>query len=136
MNNFQCIGFVASKPRIQYTKNNILKVDFILSVQSAVRNYNQNVFYKKTNLIPIVVFGKIAKRCAEYLQKGSFIALRGEISNSYYVQGSETIWKLEIVGKAIEFIYKTLDDDEIKERLTEDDEAILSTFDNLYTSKR
>ena len=64
--------------------------------------YGEN---KKTNYIPIVVWGKSAESSANYLTKGSQVAISGKIQTRSY-ENKEGIKKYvtEIVANEVEFL--------------------------------
>lgn len=60
---------------------------------------------KRTNWIPVVVWGVQAEKCSQYLQKGSKILVEGKLSTrSYKDKEGVTRNTFEIVAENIEFL--------------------------------
>lgn len=60
---------------------------------------------KKTNFIPVVVFGKQAENCEKYLAKGRMVAVTGKINTgSYKHKEGHTVYTTDVVADRVEFI--------------------------------
>lgn len=60
---------------------------------------------KKTNFIPVVVFGKQAENCEKYLAKGRMVAVTGKINTgSYKHKEGHTVYTTDVIADRVEFI--------------------------------
>ena len=79
MNKAVIIGRIVRDPELRFTPN---KGTAIANITVAVDNgYDEN---KKTDFIPVVLYGKQAENTAQYLTKGSLVAVSGRISTRNY----------------------------------------------------
>lgn len=61
-----------------------------------------------TDWMPIVVWGRLAETCAQYLQKGSKILVMGQVRpREYQDRDGNTRYTFEIVADNVEFLAKT-----------------------------
>lgn len=79
MNKAILIGRITKDPELKYTPN---KGTAIASITVAVDNgFGEN---KSTDFISVVLYGKQAENTAQYLTKGSLVAVSGRISTRNY----------------------------------------------------
>lgn len=85
---------------LRYTPNGKSVATFSLAVND---NFNKD----KTHWIPIVVWGKPAENCANYIGKGSSVAVDGRISTRDY-ENSEgrKVYVTEVVADSVQFLDK------------------------------
>ena len=103
MNKWVGIGRLVADPELRFTAGKgTANTTFTIAIDDG---YGEN---KKTNYIPIVVWGKSAESSANYLTKGSQVAISGKIQTRSY-ENKEGIKKYvtEIVADqfgGVEFI--------------------------------
>ena len=79
MNKVQLIGRLTKDPELRFTAGKgTANTTFTIAIDDG---YGEN---KKTNYIPIVVWGKSAESSANYLTKGSQVAISGKIQTRSY----------------------------------------------------
>ncbi len=61
---------------------------------------------KKTDFFNIECWGKTAENVANYLVKGSRVAIRGSVQNSNYEKDGKTVYGTKIVAERVEFLSK------------------------------
>jgi len=60
---------------------------------------------EQADFIPIVAWGKLAETCAQYVGKGSQVAVEGEIRvSSWETEAGERRQKTEIVASSVKFL--------------------------------
>ena len=103
-NQVQLIGNLGDTPHVQYTKSNTPKV--ILSVATHERWMDDNgQKHERTNWSRIVVFGKQALNCAEYLQKGSSVHIVGKLQTRIYKDDQDvTRYITEVIANNVNFL--------------------------------
>ena len=100
MNKWVGIGRLVADPELRFTAGKgTANTTFTIAIDDG---YGEN---KKTNYIPIVVWGKSAESSANYLTKGSQVAISGKIQTRSY-ENKEGIKKYvtEIVANEVEFL--------------------------------
>jgi len=110
MNNVTLIGRLTSDPELMFIPTTGQAVSkFTLAVDKGYskdkKEECQNKNKPTADFIRIVVYGKTAENCANYLKKGKKTAVEGSISTSMYVanDGSNR-YVTEVLGRKIEFI--------------------------------
>ena len=99
MNSVTLIGRVTKKPELNYTTNNTAVTKFSLAVDRPVSGE------KKTDFIPITVFGKQAENTCRFVDKGKQIAVQGRIqTGSYKDKDGKTVYTTDVVADRVEFL--------------------------------
>ena len=111
MNSVQLSGRLTRNLELRTLNNNnktavvnfILAVDKEMSREKKVEVIAQG---KQTaDFIPIVVFGKSAENCTNYLEKGSQVIIKGKITTgSYTDQSGETKYTMQVTADRVEFV--------------------------------
>lgn len=100
MNNWTGIGRLVKDPQmgaIPSTQTTVCK--FHMAIDDG---YGEK---KKTNFIPITVFGKQAENCERYLGKGQRVAVQGKIqTGSYTNKDGQTVYTTDVIANMVEFI--------------------------------
>lgn len=104
MNVVTLIGRLVRDPELKYTPGNGTAVT---SVTIAVNNYNSKTEEKSVDFIPVVIWGKRAENVAQYLIKGSQIAVNGRISTrSYDAKDGTKRYITEVMASNVQFLSK------------------------------
>ena len=110
MNNVILIGFLCADPELKYIASSgqanctfTLAVDKNLSKDKKAEMEQQG---KPTADFPrITVWGKMAENCANYLSKGSQVAVQGSIqTGSYTNQDGSIVYTTDVVASNVEFL--------------------------------
>ena len=99
MNTVILIGRLTRDPELRYTNSGHAVANFTLAVD---RPFSKN---KETDFIPIIVWQKQAENCAEYLLKGSQVAVEGRLQVRGYEdkQGNKRS-ATEVVASSVQFL--------------------------------
>jgi single-strand binding protein len=98
-----CVGRLTKEPELKY----------IASTGTAVTRFSIAVdrpFAKKdaevtADFFNVVVWGKIAETCANYLKKGRLVALRGRLQNNNYTdKDGVKRYTVEVIAEEVKFI--------------------------------
>ena len=105
MNIAILIGRLTKDPELRYIPSTGKAVaTFGLAVD---RPFTTKDGQKQTDFFNIVVWGKIAENCANYLAKGRLAAIKGQIQNrSYDTQAGEKRYVTEIIADTVQFLEK------------------------------
>lgn len=100
MNNVVLTGRLVRDPELIYLQNekHTAKTRFTLAVN---REGQRDV----ADFVPIIVFGKQAENCNQYLGKGSLVAVNGRIqTGSYKNRDGQTVYTTDVFANNVEFL--------------------------------
>ena len=100
MNNVSLIGRLTRDPEVRYTAGTQMAVaKFTVAIDDG---YGEK---KRTNFIPVTVFGKTAETCEKYLAKGRLVGVQGKIqTGSYTNKDGATVYTTDVVADRVEFL--------------------------------
>lgn len=99
MNSVILIGRLARDPELRFTASGKAVATFSLAVN---RPFSRE---KEADFFNIVVWGKTAENCANYIAKGRLVAVEGRLqSRSYETQTGEKRYVTEVVANTVEFL--------------------------------
>ena len=96
----KCIftGRLGKPVELKYTQSGKAVANFSLAVSDS---YDK----EKTHWLPIVVWGKPAENCAQYIDKGSHVAVECRVSTrDYEKQDGTKVYVTEFVADRVEFL--------------------------------
>ena len=104
-NKVMLMGNLTRDPEKRYTKGDRAVTHFSVACN---RTYTDPATGEKKQIVsyvPIVVWGKQAENCAQYLQKGSPVFVEGRLaSRSWETPQGEKRTRLEVVANNIQFL--------------------------------
>ena len=126
------IGRLTRDPELRYIPNSGTPVTtFTLAVNRELSKDKRQEAGSKgqptADFINIIAWGKQAENCANYLTKGSLIAIQGRIqTRSYETKDGDKRYITEVVASRVEFLEWTEKTDDIPEgfELVDNDELI------------
>lgn len=103
LNSVILIGRLTKDPELKYTQSGKAVATFTLAVN---RGYANAQGEREADFIPIVVWQKQAENCANYIGKGSLVAVEGRIQVRTYdaKDGSGRRWVTEVVADNVRFL--------------------------------
>jgi single-strand DNA-binding protein len=102
LNHVILIGRLTRDPELRYTNSGIAVTKFALAVD---RNFTNQQGERETDFINIITWRVLAERCANYLKKGSLIAIRGAIQTGKYEnQEGRTVYTTDVVADEVRFL--------------------------------
>lgn len=110
MNNVVLIGRLTRDPELRYIPNSgtavstfTLAVDKNLSKDKKAEMESRN--QPTADFIRIVVWGKTAENCANFLNKGKLVGVNGRIqTGSYDDKDGKKVYTTEVVANTVEFL--------------------------------
>ena len=78
------VGALGNDPDIRYMPNGNAVANFSIATNETWKDKNTGQQQEKTTWHNIVIFGKLAEICGEYLRKGSQVYLEGKITTEKY----------------------------------------------------
>lgn len=104
MNKFIGIGRLTKDPELRYTPSGVAVANFTLAINGDRKNSQGE---RETTYIPCVAWGKTAENCANYIGKGSLVAVEGRIQvRTYEAKDGGKRWATEVVAGAVHFLDK------------------------------
>lgn len=110
MNNVVLIGRLTRDPELRYIPNSGAAVtNFTLAVDKQLAKDKKDEMEAKNqptaDFIRIVVWGKMAENCANYLSRGRLVAVQGRIqTGSYDAQDGSKRYTFDVVANNVEFL--------------------------------
>lgn len=110
MNSVVLIGRLARDPELRFVPGSGMAVaNFTMAVDKGLTREKKQEFESQgkptADFIRIVVWGKQAENCSQYLSKGKLVAINGSIqSGSYKSQTGETRYTTEVLANRVEFL--------------------------------
>ena len=103
MNHVVLIGRLTRDPELRYIAGTGTPVaNFAIAVD---REFSGKDGKKETDFIDIQVWGKSAENCANYIGKGSLVAIQGSIRiDSYQNQAGETRRAFRVNANRVQFL--------------------------------
>ena len=100
MNNVSLIGRLTRDPEVRYTAGTQMAVaKFTVAIDDGFGEK------KRTNFIPVTVFGQNAENCEKYLAKGRLVGVQGKIqTGSYTNKDGATVYTTDVVADRVEFL--------------------------------
>jgi single-strand DNA-binding protein len=100
------LGNLGKDPEVRYTQSGNAVANFSLAT---TRSYKSGEDWKEeTEWHNIVVFGRRAETCGQYLQKGSQVYIEGRIqTRKWEDRDGNTRYTTEIVGLDVQFLGRT-----------------------------
>ena len=110
MNNTVLIGRLTRDPELRYLPGaGTANATFTLAVDKGLSKDKKAEFEAQNkptaDFIRIVVWGKSAENCANYLEKGRLVAVQGRINTgSYDDKDGKKIFTVDVVANQVEFL--------------------------------
>lgn len=98
INKVLLIGRTANKPSLKEGKSGTKYCHFSLATNSG---YGEK---KQTDWHDVTAFGKAAELCAQFVEKGSLVAIEGRISYDKYERDGKTTKTTSIIADNITFL--------------------------------
>ncbi len=104
MNKWIGIGRLVKDPELKFTPGNGTSVT---NITLAVDKYNSSKKEKEADFVPVIIWGKQAESTANYMSKGSLIAISGRIqTRSYEDKEGKKRYVTEVVAQEVNFLSK------------------------------
>jgi len=97
LNKVMLIGNLGKDPDVKYTQDGRAIANFNIATSEEWKDKASGERKEKTEWHKIVVFGKLAEICGEYLVKGKKVYIEGKLQTRSYEKGNITRYTTEIV---------------------------------------
>ncbi|NFI05950.1 single-stranded DNA-binding protein [Clostridium botulinum] len=107
MNKVVLIGRLTKDPELRFTPG---AGTAVTTLTLAVDKYNSKSGQKEADFVPVVVWGKQAESTANYMVKGSQMAISGRIqTRNYEAKDGTKRYVTEVVATEVQFLSKSND---------------------------
>ncbi len=106
-NKIILIGNLTKDPELRYTPQGTPVASFRLAVNSKYKQSNE--MKSETLFIDIVVFGKQAESCSQYLSKGRPALVEGRLQERRWESDGQQKSKVEVVASTVRFLSRKSD---------------------------
>jgi len=108
MNNVVLIGRLCADPELRYTPSGVATCSFRLAVDKGLSKDKKQEMESKgqptADFINIVVWGKQAENCANYLAKGRLVAIQGRLQSRSWETENGKRYATEVVANQVQFL--------------------------------
>lgn len=98
MNSVVLIGRLGRDVDLRFTQSGKAVATFSVAVN---RMFSKE---KEVDFFNVVVWGKPAENCANYLSKGRLVGIQGRLQSRSYEQNGEKRYVTEVVAEQVEFL--------------------------------
>lgn len=104
LNKIIIIGRLTRDVELRFTQTGKAVANFTVAVDRPFKNANGE---KEADFIPVVVWGKLAENCSNYIGKGRLVAVDGRLqTRSYDGNDGQRKYITEIVADTVQFLDK------------------------------
>jgi single-strand DNA-binding protein len=96
------IGRLTKDPELRYTPKGTPVSSFSLAVNYRYKQADE--MKDETTFIDIVVFGKVAEFCGQYLNKGTAVIVDGRLQQRRWESEGQQRSKIEVVAQSVNFL--------------------------------
>jgi len=102
LNNVNLVGRLTRDPELKFSTSGVAVANFSLAVDRTFKNKQGE---KETDFISIVVLGKQAENCSNYIGKGSLVAVSGRIqTRTYEGKDGQKRYVTEVLAEQVHFL--------------------------------
>jgi single-strand DNA-binding protein len=103
LNRAMIIGNLGKDPEIRYTPTGLPVVNFSVATDEAYRD-KDGKRQERAEWHRIVVIGKLAMTCNEYLKKGREVFVEGRLRTREWEDNGSNVRRTEIVASRVQFL--------------------------------
>jgi len=110
MNSVVLIGRLTRDPELRFVPGSGMAVaNFTMAIDKGLNREKKAEFEAQgkptADFIRIIVWGKQAENCSQFLSKGKMVAINGSIqTGSYKNQSGDSVYTTEVLANRVEFI--------------------------------
>jgi single-strand DNA-binding protein len=106
-NKIILIGNLTKDPELRYTPQGTPVASFRIAVTSKYRQSDE--LKEETLFIDVVVFGKQAESCSQYLSKGRPVLVEGRLQERRWESEGQQRSKCEVIAQTVRFMGRKTD---------------------------
>lgn len=102
INRIILIGRLGADPELRYTQQGTPVIKFDIAVNRPYKDANG---IRESDWFPIVAWRQLAELCAQYMKKGSQIAIEGRLqTRSYDNKDGQRVKVYEVIAESVQFL--------------------------------
>lgn len=114
MNSVNLTGRFTKDPELRYSPNGVAVCTFTIAVNRSFTNADGE---READFPQVVAFKKTAESIAEYMRKGSLVAIEGRLqTRTYEHTEGHTVWVSEIVANNVHFLESKPEEEKPKKK--------------------
>lgn len=105
LNKVQLIGNLGADPEVRFTQGGVAVANLRIATTEKWKDKNSGELKEQTEWHRVVVFGKLAELCREYLAKGRSVYVEGRLqTRAWDDKDGNKRYTTEIQGQTIQFL--------------------------------
>ena len=104
INRVNISGNLTRDPELRATSGGAQVLSFGVAVNDRAKNQQTGEWEDRPNFIECTMFGTRAEKLAQYLHKGSKVAIEGKLRYSQWEKDGQKRSKLEVIAEELEFM--------------------------------
>lgn len=104
LNKVMLIGRLGRDPEIRYSQDGRAVVNFSMATSQQWSDRDSGEKKERTDWHRVVVFGKLAEICSQYLSKGRLVYIEGRLQTRSYEQDGVTKYITEVVANDMQML--------------------------------
>lgn len=117
LNKVVIAGRLTRKPELRKTPNGIAVTDLLVAINREFVNQN-GTRQQEVCFVDVVVWGKQAEYCAQYLDCSSAVLVEGRLQlDVWYAKDGEKRCKLRVAAERVQFLDKKIPMEKISESM-------------------
>lgn len=108
MNNVVLIGRLTRDPELRYLQSGQSICNFNLAIDKGLSKDKKQEMESKgqptADFINIVVWGRVAENCANFLAKGRLVGVQGRLQSGSYEKDGIKRYTVDVVAQNVEFL--------------------------------
>ena len=104
VNKVILVGHLGRDPEVRYTPDGRAICNFTMATTDTWKDKNSGEKRERTEWHRVVVFGRLAEICGEYLAKGRQVYVEGKLQTRSWEKDGQTHYMTEIVASDVQFL--------------------------------
>jgi single-strand DNA-binding protein len=104
LNKVMLIGRLGRDPEIRYSQDGRAVVNFSMATSQQWSDKDSGERKERTDWHRVVIFGRLAEICSQYLSKGRLVYIEGRLQTRSYEQDGVTKYITEIVANDMQML--------------------------------
>lgn len=135
INKVIIVGRLGQDPEVRYTPNGQGVANFSVATSETWIDKQSGDKQEKTEWHRIVVWGKLAELCRDYLKKGRQVYIEGKLqTRSWNDKTDVKRYATEVIAQNVQFLDAMVKNDNTTKVQTSSNEEVNTNYDNLNTN--
>ena len=104
VNKVILVGNLGADPEVRYTQGGQAVANFNVATNERWKDKTSGQPEERTEWHRVVVWGKLAELCRDYLSKGRTVYLEGRLQTRKWEKDGQTRYTTEVVAQTVQFL--------------------------------